>query len=65
MYGYLAELSSCNSLAQAELHKSIAHLVERYDLVNSGTTDHDMDWQDKFTPRCMGRLKVTLKVVQN
>ncbi|KAK6376530.1 hypothetical protein LTS17_007125 [Exophiala oligosperma] len=53
------------NLALAELHQAIAHLVERFDFVNSGTTDHDMDWQDKFTPRCMRRLKVKLKVVDH
>ncbi|KIW50904.1 hypothetical protein PV05_09681 [Exophiala xenobiotica] len=51
------------NLAYAELYKGFAHLVRRFDIVNAETTHHDMDWQDAFTPRFNGHLKVRLQAV--
>jgi len=49
---------NCSSLAYAELYSTFAHLVRRFDLVNAGTTDHDMDWKDAFTPMRHGHFVV-------
>jgi len=52
------------NLAYAELYTTLACLVERFDLINDGTTDEDMDWTDCFTPRFKGNLKVKLQMVE-
>jgi len=51
------------NLAYAELYLTFAHLVRRFDVVNDGTTDEDMDWTDCFVPRFKGGLKVKLHAV--
>lgn len=51
------------NLAYAELNTTFAHLVRRFDLLNDGTTEEDMDWTDTFTPRFKGTLKVKLQPV--
>jgi len=45
-------------LPYAELYSTFAHLVRRFDSVNDGATDHDMDWKDAFTPMCHGHFVV-------
>lgn len=52
------------NLAYAELYTTFAHLVRRFDLVNDGTTDEDMDWIDTFVPSFKGRLRVKLLAVE-
>lgn len=52
------------NLAYAELYNTFAHLVRRFDLINDGTTEHDMDWSDAFTPSFFGNLKVKLRAVE-
>jgi len=54
---------NCSSLAYAELYSTFAHLVRRFDLMNAGTTDHDMDWEDAFTPMRHGHFVVKPKAL--
>jgi cytochrome P450 len=51
------------SLAYAELNTAYAHIVRRFDLINAGTTNEDIDWKDNYVPRFKGNLKVQLKAL--
>jgi hypothetical protein len=51
------------SLAYAELFTTFAYVFRRFDLQLSGTTEHDMDWTDCYTPATFGHLKVLVKRV--
>ena len=50
-----------SSLAYAELYLTIAHLFRRFDLTLHDTTAATMEWDDCFTPKTKGHLKVLIK----
>lgn len=54
----LKEKLTRNSLAYATLHLTVAHLLRRFKIVTKGyTTEHDMDWNDRFVPVPNGRIR--------
>jgi hypothetical protein len=50
-----------SSLAYAELYLTVAHLFRRFDLTLHDTTAATMEWDDCFTPKTKGHLKVLIK----
>ncbi|KAF2706474.1 cytochrome P450 [Pleomassaria siparia CBS 279.74] len=51
------------NLAYATLHLTVAHLFRRFDIKTTGyTTEHDMEWNDRFVPVPNGRIKGLVKV---
>jgi hypothetical protein len=50
------------SLAYADLFTTFAYVFRKFDLQH-GTTEHDMDWHDCYTPGTFGHLNVTVKTV--
>ena len=53
--------SHINSLAYAQLFLTIAQLMRRFDLTLSETTAADMEWDDCYTPKTRGHLRVTVE----
>jgi hypothetical protein len=53
--------SSLCSLAYAELFTTLGYVFRKFDLQLCGTTEHEMNWHDCYTPATFGHLKVTIK----
>ncbi|KAF2739714.1 cytochrome P450 [Polyplosphaeria fusca] len=46
------------NLALATLHLTVAHLFRRFEITTTGhTTARDMEWNDRFVPVTLGRIK--------
>jgi len=49
------------SLAYAQLYLTFAHLFRNFDLSLHETTVRDIEWDDCFTPKTKGHLKVMVR----
>lgn len=55
-----------DSLAHATLNLTVAHLFRRFEITTTGyTTEHDMDWNDRFVPVPNGRIKGLVRLRQD
>ena len=49
------------NLAYAELYNTFAYVFRRFQFMNDGTTERDMEWHDAFTPATFGHLKIKVR----
>ena len=54
-----------SSLAQTELHLTLAHLFRRFDMTIHEITDADMEWKDCTVVLTMDDLKVKFSNVKD
>jgi hypothetical protein len=52
-----------SSLASATLHLTVAHLFRRFEITTTGyTTEHDMEFKDRFVPVTLGRIRGNVRM---
>ena len=49
------------NVAYAELYLVVAHLFRRFEILNDGTSDRDMEWDDCIVAMKKGLLKVIVR----